>query len=76
MIYHNIKNFPPAPRLVVGGIYKYLKEMMKLPWNSEIKTHTVHVTDLVKATYFLCKNGTHGQVNDLFISFGKIFRWI
>lgn len=51
-----------APRLVVGGIYKYMKEMMKLPWNEDIKAHTVHVTDLVRATYFLCQHGKHGEV--------------
>lgn len=51
-----------TPRLVVGGIYKHCKEMMKLPWTADIRTHTVHVHDLVRAVYFLAQNGKHGQI--------------
>jgi nucleoside-diphosphate-sugar epimerase len=51
-----------TPRLVIGGIYKHLKEMMKLPWTSEISMNTVHVKDLVRATHFLALNGKHGEI--------------
>lgn len=51
-----------APRLVVGAIYKHLNEMMKLPWTAELKAHTIHVDDLVRATYHLCMKGKPGEV--------------
>jgi nucleoside-diphosphate-sugar epimerase len=54
-----------TPRLVVGAIYKHLNEMMKLPWTAELKTHTVHIEDLVRATYFLCLNGKAGQIYNI-----------
>lgn len=51
-----------APRLVVGAIYKHLNEMMKLPWTADLKTHTIHVEDLVRATHHLCLHGKPGEV--------------
>jgi len=54
-----------TPRLVVGGIYKHCKEMMKLPWTADVRTHTVHVTDLVRATHFLARKGKYGQIYNI-----------
>lgn len=64
---HNNLFLNIAPRLVIGGIYKHIKEMMKLPWTSDIAMNTIHVKDLVKAVHFLIINGKHGEVSFLTI---------
>ncbi|KAK9503946.1 hypothetical protein O3M35_010398 [Rhynocoris fuscipes] len=38
-------------RLVIGGIYKYLGEEMKLLWNKDLFINTIHVTDLCRALW-------------------------
>lgn len=45
----------------MGAIYKHLSEVMKLPWTADVKVNTVHVQDLVKATYHLCLHGKPGE---------------
>ena len=40
-----------TPRLVIGAVYKYLQEMMKLLWGPELHMNTVHVRDVVRAIW-------------------------
>lgn len=51
-----------VPRLIIGGVYKCLGEMMKLLWTRDIQMNTVHVTDLCRAIWHLCRHGKTGQV--------------
>ncbi|WVQ97048.1 hypothetical protein IAU59_004158 [Kwoniella sp. CBS 9459] len=41
------------PRVVVGHVYKYLKEEMKFLYNSELRLNTVHSLDVSQALYLL-----------------------
>ncbi|WVF70673.1 hypothetical protein IAT40_005466 [Kwoniella sp. CBS 6097] len=41
------------PRVVVGHVYKYLKEEMKFLYNSELRLNTVHSHDVSQALYLL-----------------------
>ncbi|XP_020293084.1 uncharacterized protein LOC109859338 [Pseudomyrmex gracilis] len=55
-----------APRLVVGAVYKYLGEMMKLLWGPDLHMNTVHVTDVVRAIWHVAnKPETIGQTYNL-----------
>lgn len=54
-----------TPRLIVGAVYKQLQEKMKLLWTKDLHMSTVHVEDAVKAIWFLCTNGKHGEVYNL-----------
>lgn len=49
----------------MGAIYNHLGEVMKLPWTADVRMNTVHVEDLVKATYHLCSHGKLGEVLQL-----------
>ncbi|KAG0168884.1 hypothetical protein DFQ28_010721 [Apophysomyces sp. BC1034] len=40
-----------APRLIIGRIYKHLREEMKLLWSKDLKLNTVHVEDVTRATW-------------------------
>jgi nucleoside-diphosphate-sugar epimerase len=40
-----------CPRLVCGAIYKSLNKQMKILWTSDLKTNTVHVSDVSKALW-------------------------
>ncbi|KAL5019592.1 hypothetical protein ScPMuIL_002484 [Solemya velum] len=51
-----------APRLIIGAIYKYIKEKMKMLWTKDLKMNTVHVDDLCRALWHLCLNGHRGQI--------------
>ncbi|EEB11293.1 NAD dependent epimerase/dehydratase, putative [Pediculus humanus corporis] len=42
-----------TPRLLIGAIYKYLGECMKLLWTKDLKMNTVHVDDLCRAIWFV-----------------------
>lgn len=44
----NSSNFPQAPRLIIGAVYRHLKEEMSLLWTKDLKLNTVHVKDVVK----------------------------
>jgi len=54
-----------APRIICGAIYKYLGKPMKLLWSAELKIHTVHVHDVVRALFHLCTHGESGAVYNL-----------
>ncbi|KAJ3211046.1 hypothetical protein HDU67_004808 [Dinochytrium kinnereticum] len=40
-----------TPRLIIGAVYRQLKEEMKLLWTKDLKLHTVHVLDVVRAMW-------------------------
>ncbi|CAO3630020.1 unnamed protein product [Cunninghamella blakesleeana] len=42
-----------TPRLIVGRVYQYLKEEMILLWSKDLKLNTVHVNDVVRASWHL-----------------------
>ncbi|XP_066594616.1 uncharacterized protein [Prorops nasuta] len=44
-----------TPRLVIGAVYKYMGEMMKLLWGPELRMNTVHVRDVVRAIWHVLK---------------------
>lgn len=54
-----------APRLLIGAIYRYTKEKMKLLWTRELRMNTVHVEDVCRALWFLCQQGRCGEVYHL-----------
>ncbi|KAI5634240.1 NAD dependent epimerase/dehydratase family domain-containing protein [Phthorimaea operculella] len=49
-----------TPKLLLGAIYKYLNETMKLLWTPDLKMNTVHVKDLCRAIWAV---GTSPQAN-------------
>ncbi|KAI9487954.1 hypothetical protein BDB00DRAFT_83521 [Zychaea mexicana] len=44
-----------TPRLIIGRVYKHLNEEMKLLWSKDLKLNTVHVDDVVRATWHAAK---------------------
>ncbi|XP_035671032.1 dTDP-glucose 4,6-dehydratase-like [Branchiostoma floridae] len=54
-----------TPRILVGAVYKELKETMRLLWSPELRTNTVHVTDVCRAIWHLRNTGNSGQVFNL-----------
>ncbi|XP_064645487.1 probable dTDP-glucose 4,6-dehydratase [Lineus longissimus] len=54
-----------TPRLVVGAIYKHIKEKMKMLWTKDLKMNTVHVEDVVRGIWHLCSHGNSGEVYHL-----------
>ncbi|KAJ3083563.1 hypothetical protein HK102_001015 [Quaeritorhiza haematococci] len=40
-----------TPRLIIGAVYRQLKEEMKLLWTKDLKINTVHVHDVVRALW-------------------------
>jgi hypothetical protein len=42
-----------TPRLIIGAVYRHLKEEMKLLWTKDLKINTVHVADVCKALWFV-----------------------
>jgi nucleoside-diphosphate-sugar epimerase len=40
-----------TPRLIMGAVYRHLKEEMKLLWTKDLKINTVHVNDVVRAMW-------------------------
>ncbi|XP_013771849.1 uncharacterized protein LOC106457008 isoform X1 [Limulus polyphemus] len=51
-----------TPRLIVGAVYKYLGEMMKLLWTKDMKMNTIHVTDLCRAIWHVFTNGSNREI--------------
>ncbi|XP_029644572.1 dTDP-glucose 4,6-dehydratase isoform X3 [Octopus sinensis] len=51
-----------TPRLIIGAIYKYMRETMKMLWTKELKMNTVHVEDMCRALWFLCNHGKTGEI--------------
>ncbi|XP_076322769.1 uncharacterized protein LOC143231878 isoform X3 [Tachypleus tridentatus] len=51
-----------TPRLIVGAVYKYLGEMMKLLWTKDLKMNTVHVMDLCRAIWHVFTSGDNGEI--------------
>jgi len=54
-----------SPRLIIGAVYKYLKEEMKFLWTAELKINTVHVNDVCKALHLISLKGEIGKVYNL-----------
>ncbi|KNE55464.1 hypothetical protein AMAG_01355 [Allomyces macrogynus ATCC 38327] len=44
-----------TPRLIIGHIYKHLKEEMKFLWTKDLRINTVHVEDVCRALWALCE---------------------
>ncbi|KAI9276747.1 hypothetical protein BDA99DRAFT_494018 [Phascolomyces articulosus] len=44
-----------TPRLIIGRVYQHLGEEMKLLWSKDLKLNTVHVNDIVRASWHLAK---------------------
>ncbi|KAK4313907.1 hypothetical protein Pmani_014770 [Petrolisthes manimaculis] len=54
-----------TPRLVLGAVYRHLKETMKMLWDENLLINTVHVTDVARAVVWLCQRGKTGEVYNL-----------
>jgi len=54
-----------APRIICGAIYKHLDKKMKFLWTGDLKINTVHVNDVAKALFHLCKHGESGAIYNL-----------
>ncbi|KAK6185056.1 hypothetical protein SNE40_007377 [Patella caerulea] len=54
-----------TPRLMIGAIYKYTKEKMKMLWTKDLKMNTVHVIDVCRAIWFLFTHGKSGEIYNL-----------
>lgn len=55
-----------APGLVLGHLYHYLGEDLKLLWSRDLKMNTLHVNDLARAIWHvLPRDDTVGQVSGL-----------
>ncbi|CAG2202379.1 unnamed protein product [Mytilus edulis] len=52
-----------TPRLLIGAIYKYIRQKMKMLWTKDLKMNTVHVDDVCRAVWHLCQ---HGQNRELY----------
>lgn len=51
-----------VPRILVGAVYKHLKETMKLLWTKDLRMDTVHVSDLCRAIWHVCLHGKSGDI--------------
>ncbi|XP_069102711.1 uncharacterized protein [Argopecten irradians] len=54
-----------TPRLIIGAIYKYIRQKMKMLWTKDLKMNTVHVEDVCRAVWHLCLHGNRGQVYNI-----------
>ncbi|KAK7497804.1 hypothetical protein BaRGS_00010938 [Batillaria attramentaria] len=54
-----------TPRLLIGTIYKYTKEKMKMLWTKDLHMNTVHVEDVCAAIWHLFTHGQCGQIYHL-----------
>jgi nucleoside-diphosphate-sugar epimerase len=52
-----------ATILCMARVYAYLKEEMKWLWTKDLRTHTVHVTDVARALWHAAEWYTHGKKN-------------
>ncbi|KXS16630.1 NAD(P)-binding protein [Gonapodya prolifera JEL478] len=46
-----------TPRLIMGAIYRQLAQEMKLLWTASLKINTVHVSDVVRALWWVAATG-------------------
>jgi len=42
-----------TPRLIIGAVYRQLKEKMELLWTKDLKINTVHVADVARALWWV-----------------------
>jgi len=49
-----------TPRIICGAVYKFKDEKMEFLWDKDLKMHSVHVKDLVRAIFHVCLNGKTG----------------
>lgn len=54
-----------SPRIIVGAVYKELKEKMKLLWSESTRINTVHVLDVAKALWHVSQRGQLGAIYNL-----------
>lgn len=54
-----------APRLIIGAIYKYTRQKMKMLWTKDLQMNTVHVLDVCRAVWHLLNHGKKGQVYNI-----------
>lgn len=54
-----------TPRLLIGAIYRYTKEKMKMLWTKDLHMNTVHVEDVCAAVWHLFTKGQRGQIYHL-----------
>lgn len=54
-----------TPRIVIGAVYKQLKEDMNFLWTKELRINTVHVRDVCRALVFLAQKGKVGEIYNL-----------
>ncbi|XP_062611635.1 probable dTDP-glucose 4,6-dehydratase [Saccostrea cucullata] len=54
-----------APRLIIGAIYKYTRQKMKMLWTKDLQMNTVHVIDVCRAVWHLCNHGKKGEVYNI-----------
>lgn len=80
MKHNNVNFFILAPRIIIAGLYRSLNETMKLLWTSSMKINTVHISDVIGASWELTKypkseneiynivddsESTQGSINDI-----------
>ncbi|KAH3716248.1 hypothetical protein DPMN_058967 [Dreissena polymorpha] len=51
-----------TPRLMIGAIYKYIKQKMKMLWTKQLHMNTVHVEDLCRAVWHVLQQQQSGNV--------------
>ncbi|GFN83291.1 Dtdp-glucose 4,6-dehydratase [Plakobranchus ocellatus] len=54
-----------TPRIIIGSIYRYIRQKMQMLWTKDLHMSTVHVEDVVRALWHLCLHGSRGQVYNL-----------
>ena len=54
-----------TPRLIIGAVYKQLREKMKLLWTSNLRMSTVNAKDVARAIWYLCDKGEVSSVYNL-----------
>ncbi|KAK3799987.1 hypothetical protein RRG08_035586 [Elysia crispata] len=51
-----------TPRIIIGSIYRYIRQKMQMLWTKDLHMSTVHVEDLVRAIWHLCHHSNRGQI--------------
>ncbi|XP_003388585.1 PREDICTED: uncharacterized protein LOC100639369 [Amphimedon queenslandica] len=51
-----------TPRLIIGAVYRQLKEKMELLWTKDLRMDTVHVHDLSRAMWHIKDTGANGEI--------------
>ncbi|PVD36434.1 hypothetical protein C0Q70_03418 [Pomacea canaliculata] len=54
-----------TPRLLIGAIYRYTKEKMKMLWTKDLHMNTVHVEDVCAAVWHVFTHAKPGQLFNL-----------